>query len=698
MLPVAGTKVQISNSAFLAELARGAANGTSLWVNHFEGEPDEGKGHQWAGTPYSAATMASTVDAWGSVNSYFCVAALRRDQGGGLKRRKSHFDRLLVLVADDIHLEDIQGVVSYVIQTSPQKHQVGIFLDESDPMCADVDLVDSVMKALAARGAVRLDKSGNSATRYVRLPIGQNQKPRDSGHWNHQVVIWSPHVRLGLADAAAAFGVDLDDLQPTRPDSEAPREGQGEKLRRDLARILRGEVYHDSINEVGASLIACGLQPGAVVNLLRGVMDALPEAAKDDRWASRYQDIPRSVSGAVEKFQRTFEAPVDPSGFKLRRSAVDFSRLPPVQWVIDGFLASGQVAVFAGQPGVGKSTVFASMALLVAGYGEQMGSDIAISRPRKVVIVSEHSEQYARLFYGACRRFKIDAQELARQIILFDAARLTPREIPREVLRLIREHTDKEPPLVKLDTASSSFDVSDENSNAEVGAVMAALKQPVIETGAPLWIVAHAAKALGREDAEITPRGASAYIGDVHATGSVFRDKNFPSSTFIKSLKNRNEREFGEIEVQTAVYTFDSEPTEDGEIQAVGIRLGVPMRSGEEVRREAAQEAREARDQADDMAKLAELDRRVLAAFSGENAGKLMSVDALATAVRGKRTAALERIEELIQAGELTRHPWPQDLKTHHKQREFVIPAGLDVARFVDGVRRLALRSQGAPK
>lgn len=287
-------------------------------------------------------------------------------------------------------------------------------------------------------------------------------------------------------------------------------------------------------------------------------------------------------------------APAEDAPYKLQRSVVNFAILKPIRWVLDGFIASGQVAVFAGQPGVGKSTVFSSVAMLAAGFGERMGSDIIVSRPRPIVIVSEHAAQYESLFYGLCRRFAIHPDELKRHIHLFDAARLAPREIPREVMHLLKEAGGNEPALITLDTASASFDVKDENSNAEIGAMLAALKQPVTSTGAPLWIVAHAAKALGREDPEITPRGASAYIGDVHATGSVFRDKNFPSSTFIKSLKNRNERDFSEIEIRTEVAYYNSAPDEHGVIQEIGIRLGVPMRSGEIFRQRAAQDAKQA--------------------------------------------------------------------------------------------------------
>jgi hypothetical protein len=50
----------------------------------------------------------------------------------------------------------------------------------------------------------------------------------------------------------------------------APDERQAELVRR----ILSGDVYHDSLRDLAASLVATGMKPGAVVNHLRGLMEA----------------------------------------------------------------------------------------------------------------------------------------------------------------------------------------------------------------------------------------------------------------------------------------------------------------------------------------------------------------------------------------------------------------------------------------
>jgi hypothetical protein len=275
------------------------------------------------------------------------------------------------------------------------------------------------------------------------------------------------------------------------------------------------------------------------------------------------------------------------------------------------------------------------------------------------------------------------------RIALFDATRLAPNEIGGEVLALIEEAAtgEDDPPLVILDTASASFDVADENSNAEIGGILAEVKRPVIATGAPLWVLAHAAKALGREDAEITPRGASAYIGDVHGTGSVFRDKNFPRSTFVKSLKNRSEREFNEIEVRTDV-AWHEVTDERGVIQRVGIRLGVPMISGDVVRQEAAQASAETERAAAAAKKLEELDARIIAALGKAiEDGALLSENALAKAVGGRPAAVKDRIGKLVEANRLAVVECPPDLRPNPQTKDVYLFPDMGTGAYFLSIR-----------
>ncbi|NHZ38661.1 DUF3987 domain-containing protein [Massilia aquatica] len=68
-----------------------------------------------------------------------------------------------------------------------------------------------------------------------------------------------------------------------------------------VSRIHAGDNYHDSLRDLAASLAASGMNGGAAVNHLYGLMDA-SAGSHDERWAARRADIPALVSSAMGKF------------------------------------------------------------------------------------------------------------------------------------------------------------------------------------------------------------------------------------------------------------------------------------------------------------------------------------------------------------------------------------------------------------
>jgi len=119
--------------------------------------------------------MAAEVDNWARQNTYFSVGAVEH-VNNTLHRRKSHFCRLLCLVADDVVTRKPHGNPKLGLLTSKDKRQIGIFLDEQDPDCADLALVGRLFTAMAEKGYIKIDISGNNAVRYVRLPVGPEPK------------------------------------------------------------------------------------------------------------------------------------------------------------------------------------------------------------------------------------------------------------------------------------------------------------------------------------------------------------------------------------------------------------------------------------------------------------------------------------------------------------------------------------------
>lgn len=490
-----GTKnhngVALVNSAFLDAILRAAPRGTTVWVNAFIGNPNSDQA-SWAGKPYNPAVMSQEVDSWTRQNTYFSVAALRRQDDGTLQRRKSHFARLLALVADDVDPDDLLATPSWGLETSPGKRQVGILLDGQDPDCSNLDLVTRLVTVMAERGLIKADKSGNNAVRYVRLPVGQNQKPRDSGPFSHVVEYWNPAVRYSLEDAAGCFGIDLDTvkaemaagpgLAPGSSPSMAIGE-QDERLRLLTTNIIRGEALHDSLNMVAASMVASGAKGGAIVNLLRGLMDA-SLAPKDDRWLARYNDIPRSVSTAEEKYRRP-AAPMpvmidNETGEIVPATEPEQDRplftkvsdlladIKPIQWLIENYLETDALSMVFGPSGSGKSFAIVDMACCVATGTPWHG--MPVKRGAVFYIAGEGHNGLARRFaaWQKARGVKLDDSvplfKSNRAVMILDEG--AAQALSQEVARLVKE-TGHLPSLVVVDTLARNFGDGDENKQQD---------------------------------------------------------------------------------------------------------------------------------------------------------------------------------------------------------------------------------------
>jgi Bifunctional DNA primase/polymerase, N-terminal len=70
--------------------------------------------------------------------------------------------------------------------------------------------------------------------------------------------------------------------------------------------ILAGRALHDSLRDLAAKMVKSGMNAGAAVNALRGMMDGAT-CPHDERWRERRDEIPRLVDSAAEKYAKTPE-------------------------------------------------------------------------------------------------------------------------------------------------------------------------------------------------------------------------------------------------------------------------------------------------------------------------------------------------------------------------------------------------------
>lgn len=502
--------VAVTNSEFLQQVLAAAPRGSTVWVNAFIGNPNSDQA-SWAGKAYNPALHSAEIDGWSRQNTYFSVAAVRPIEGV-MARKKVNFARLLALVADDVEVDDLQGTPSWGIETSPGKRQIGILLDTRDPDCANLELVTRLVTVMAERGFIKADKSGNNAVRYVRLPIGQNQKPRDSGPFSHVVEYWNPRVRYTLEDAAAVFGIDLDQIKAEMSSPEATSNSssmfageQDERLRILTTNIIRGEALHDSLNMVAASMVASGAKGGAIVNLLRGLMDA-SLAPKDDRWLARYQDIPRSVSTAQEKFRPAPPPTVDSETGEIIPDKPLFTAvhellgtIKPIDWLVEGYLEADALGMLYGPSGGGKSFVAVSLACSIATGTPWFGCKV--KQGAVFYIAGEGHQGLARRFAAWSKATGVAITKDTplfksnRAVLMLDSA--AAEKLKEEVKRLVLE-TGHVPSFIVIDTLARNFGDGDENKQQDANRFIEAMDELRREFGCHVETVHHSGHEMDR--------------------------------------------------------------------------------------------------------------------------------------------------------------------------------------------------------
>lgn len=102
---------------------------------------------------------------------------------------------------------------------------------------------------------------------------------------------------------------DLDEIWIGPPGGDAAVPGAGSDAGADaradaelIHRIVTGAGFHTEIVALSARYGGRGMVAESIVEILRGLMLATPEAARDDRWCDRYASIQKIVTSAMSKF------------------------------------------------------------------------------------------------------------------------------------------------------------------------------------------------------------------------------------------------------------------------------------------------------------------------------------------------------------------------------------------------------------
>ena len=283
-----------------------------------------------------------------------------------------------------------------------------------------------------------------------------------------------------------------------------------------VRRVLTGENFHVSLRELAASLVATGMQPGAVVNHLRGLMDT-SAAKRDDRWTARRAQIPDLVSSASAKFSPVVDFPgllrraqaANEPRYKLLNSA-DLAALPPLQWRIRGVLPAVGLAGVYGPSASGKTFLALDMAAAIAEGCRWFDCRVEAA---PVVYAALEGEAGFKLRAQAweCHRGRtlpaglhmvLQPFKLTEPLDLCDLAAVVPAGA-----------------VVFLDTLNRAAPTADENSSKDMGEILEAAKRLQSLTGGLVVLVHHTGK-----DATKGLRGHSSLFAALDAAVEVSRD------------------------------------------------------------------------------------------------------------------------------------------------------------------------------
>ena len=504
------------------------------WCNFSRDNPNSTTA-QWGGRFYNHSPFCqSMIDAQREQNTYWCTAILRAEGGEKPQRRKVFALRPVALVADDVNPGHLMGNVTYTIETSPGKFQSGCKLNPEDPDVHDLALFDKVMIAMAEQGLVPADKSGNNLVRYVRVPYGVNTKPRETGVWQVRLAHWNPEVEYSLADACAVFGIDLDKVRASATVA-APAQVRAESGDwRDLIAAFTHpdpaqRNYHDPLNTFTAKLTAAGINSGAAVNVTRALMELTrpQEAAEAARWQSRWDDIPRAVSGA-QKYAPAVPAVSEASLFLTPAQLA--AACGSVSWLVKGLIPQDTMGMVFGASGSFKSFFALALALHVA-----HGVAFCGKRTRQGIVLYVAAEGGA----GIHRRVTALNQQHGWQPT--DAFRVctTPLILSEQayvtaICKAI-EALPQRPSLLIIDTLSQSSSV-DENDATQVAGLLRGVNAEIrARFGCTVVWVHHT----GHNVTE-RPRGSSVLTANMDFTLACVRPDVQARNCTIETMKQKD--------------------------------------------------------------------------------------------------------------------------------------------------------------
>jgi putative DNA primase/helicase len=291
--------------------------------------------------------------------------------------------------------------------------------------------------------------------------------------------------------------------------------------------------------------------------------DALPNDVKT-RCIERYRRLHSYVSESVSRAEpAALKATTGRKSMTLAYRCMSDVQAKPINWLWPGRIARGKVSMLAGNPGLGKSQVTASMAAIVTTGGTWPVDRTRCDRGAVVFLSAEDdAEDTIR------PRLEAAEADLTRAFIL-DAVVEAYRADGGEIRRAFNLKTDLvrlskmldeigEVALIVVDPITAYLGDADSHKNAEVRALLSPLSDLAAKHHAAVVCVSHLNKG-GSNDALMRVTGSLAFVAAARAAWLVARDQENANRVLFLPLKNNNNDQTGlAFAVQSAQVRSDA--------------------------------------------------------------------------------------------------------------------------------------------
>jgi hypothetical protein len=268
------------------------------------------------------------------------------------------------------------------------------------------------------------------------------------------------------------------------------------------------------------------------------------------------------------------------------------------EFVLDGVLAAGAV-VFAGERGLGKTSVLLPMMMAVAGV---IDYPIKASIRRRVFYVTEDIEQARRIIAAMHKHglIKVDEQELQKMFRLCPAHRIPMDEAICYPKTLVGDYqlnecldgsTYKAPPVVVLDTVNATLQINELNDNSEISQAISRLREAFGTI--PLIMVGHVPKASRGDANKATFNGAGAWENDTQQTLYLVQERG---QRYLVMGKKRFIPNYSEYLIERHLAEFTSFDKLNREVVTKAY-YGIPEGVSELEKKKAQEEAKVASSQ-----------------------------------------------------------------------------------------------------